>query len=190
MRRSVQYISVRRGATAALFAVGRYSSDLRRAALKFETDILSALPEHRPSDFRQEFSAVDDGEKMVAGKLSDFAGEAGAAVREENLALTEPTGMEEDISGSRMAGCIFVRDAEVQVAERDPGSFAAPPCLQELALKGKQLAKSSARNRRELIFKQPGEMQPSDPNAYQRHKSLPTILKIAKLTRDYTQSDK
>ena len=57
---------------------------------------------------------------MVAGELSDLAGEADAAIGEQDLGLADAAGVEEDLARRRIARGILIAEAEVEIAELDP----------------------------------------------------------------------
>src|SRR5687767_5384512 len=76
---------------------------------------------------------------MVPGELPHLAGEARRSVGEEDLDLREPTRVEQELAGRRIARCVFGADPEVELpAERNPRRLAAPARLHELVLEREQ----------------------------------------------------
>jgi hypothetical protein len=61
-----------------------------------------------------------------------------------------------------MAGVVLVAEAEVEVAQRDPGRLAAPPRLDELLGQGQERSELVARPRRQLGLEARCEAQPRD----------------------------
>ena len=78
--------------------------------------------------------AVDDGQEAVAGELADLAGEQDGVVGKEDLGLADAAGVGQQLAGSRIARGVLVIETEIQVAERDPARFAAPPNIESGAL--------------------------------------------------------
>src|SRR5262245_30298157 len=111
---------------------------------EMDADFLRALPEYQPAERGEEIQAVGDGEKVVPFQLAVLAGEPRLAVREKNFGFADPGGIQQQLAGSWFAGGILGRDVELQVAQRHPGRFAAPPGLDQLVLEGKQGAEGGA----------------------------------------------
>src|SRR5205085_11995550 len=89
---------------------------------------------------------------MVAGELADLAGEADRAIREEDLRLADAAGIEKDLPRCRKARRVFVAEAEIERAERDPvGLTARPDMAQPLAI-GQQALETGAGQRRRLAL--------------------------------------
>src|SRR5437764_13662561 len=78
---------------------------------------------------------------MVAGELADLAGEADRAIREEDLSLADAAGIEEDLPRCRKARRVFVAEAEIERAERDPAGLTAPPDMDQSLAMGSRLSK-------------------------------------------------
>ena len=57
---------------------------------------------------------------MVAGELSDLAGEADAAIGEQDLGLADAAEVEEGLARRRIARGILIAEAEVEIAELNP----------------------------------------------------------------------
>jgi hypothetical protein len=89
-------------------------------------DVLRAIPEHEFAQGAQIFATIHDGEKMVAGKLADFAGKLHGAVREQNFGLAQSAGIKNDFTRGRMACRIFMGQSEIKAAQRNPAALAAP----------------------------------------------------------------
>src|ERR1700753_2752429 len=64
----------------------------------FEDDVLGAVPEHPLAQGRQLLAAHGDGQEVVAGELADLAGEADAAVAEQDFALAQAAGIEDELA--------------------------------------------------------------------------------------------
>ena len=96
--------------------------------------------------------AGNDGEKVISGELADFAGEAGGAVGEENFGFAEATRVEQELTDAGMAGVILEGDAEIEVAQGYPGGFSTPTGMDQLVLKGQQLAECGTGERSILLF--------------------------------------
>src|SRR5437868_10309733 len=89
---------------------------------------------------------------MVAGKLADLAGEADRAIREEDLSLADAAGIEEDLPWCRKARRVFVAEAEIERAERDPAGLTAPPDMDQSLAIGQQALETGAGQRRRLAL--------------------------------------
>src|SRR5216683_3349656 len=97
----------------------------------FENDVLRAFPQDELSKRRQLVGAVLDGREMVAGELSHPASENRSAVGKQDLSLADAAGIEQQLPGGGVARVIFVAEAQLEVAERDPGGLAAPAGLDQ-----------------------------------------------------------
>src|SRR5208282_2730108 len=75
---------------------------------------------------------------MGAGELADLAREAHAAVGEEDFRLADAAGIKEDIAGCGKARVVLERQAEIELAERDPAGFSAPPHMDDALAAGQQ----------------------------------------------------
>src|ERR1700730_5737442 len=103
-----------------------------------ENNLLRTMPEDMLAQRAQLLAPFRDGEKMIARKLTDLAGKANAAVGNENLGLAQPAGVQEDLAGSRIAGLIFIRQAKIEGAERNPAGFPAPSHVDDALAIGQQ----------------------------------------------------
>src|SRR3954454_25328722 len=117
-----------------------------------EHDVLGTLPQRLLAEGAQVLGVLDDGEEVVAGELADDAREQAAAVRQEDLGLAEAAGVEQDLPRRRMARVVLEADADVELAERDPGRLAAPPHVDHLLLERQQLREGGARLRRAILL--------------------------------------
>lgn len=63
---------------------------------------------------------------MVAGQLAHPRVEAARAVRKENFALADVTGVDEQVSRCRVRRVVLEPDVGPMVAERDPRRLSAP----------------------------------------------------------------
>src|SRR5215470_16438185 len=98
-----------------------------------EADILRALPEHGLAECREVFEPGGERDEMVAGELPHLACKMHAAIGEQDLGLADAAGIKDDLAGRRIAGVVFVADAEVEIAERHPHALAAPAHMDHLA---------------------------------------------------------
>src|SRR2546423_3638011 len=103
--------------------------------------------EYAPPHLVELIRAVDDGEEMVAGELSHLRGEHHVAVREDQLCLTDPAWIPQDLAGRRVARVVLESDVELELAERNPAALAAPAAVHELLLVGQQFRERGARLR-------------------------------------------
>ena len=71
---------------------------------------------------------------------------------QEDLGLAEAAGVEQDLAGRRVARVVLEADADVEVAERDPGRLAAPAHVDDLLLERQQLRERLARLGRALLL--------------------------------------
>src|SRR5215211_3242586 len=92
----------------------------RVSRLRLEDHVLGALPQHRPAQIAELLCALGDRQEMVPGQLSDDAGEAGSAVREQDLGLAEPARVEQDLAGRRVARVVLEPEPGLEVPERYP----------------------------------------------------------------------
>ena len=101
-------------------------------------DVLWAFPEHEPADLLEGLSAVDDRREVVARQLAGLASEAGLAVGKEDLRLADAAGVDQQLAKAGIARRVLETDAEVELAERDPGSLARPASLDQLRVERQQ----------------------------------------------------
>jgi hypothetical protein len=103
---------------------------------------------------------------MVAGELSDLAGEADAAIGEQDLGLADAAGVEEELARRRIARGILIAEAEVEIAEPDPARLAAPSHMDQVLLV-RQLARefvAGARGPRRVQARREAERAGGDAN--------------------------
>jgi len=87
---------------------------------------LRPIPKDKFAQGTKIFATVCDGEKMIAGKLADFAGKLYRPVSEQDFGFAQPAGIKNDVAGSRVAGGIFMSQPKVKAAQRDPTALSAP----------------------------------------------------------------
>src|SRR4051812_23279411 len=118
----------------------RHTADTRTSFPSFETNVQGAVPQHVLAERAQPLVALHDREEVVAGELADDAREQRAAVGEQDLRFAEPAGVPEDLAGCRVARRVLglAADADVHVAERNPGGFSAPARVDDLAVERQQ----------------------------------------------------
>jgi hypothetical protein len=142
--------------------VGIEDSDSER----LEGDRLRSLPQGQPAELRQVLGSRDDRQEMVTGELSDLAGEADAAIGEEDLGLADAAGVEQELARRRIARGILVAEAEVEIAERDRARLAAPSHM-DLALPVREHVSefvAGMRRRGALKARREGERAGGDAN--------------------------
>src|SRR5690606_8257395 len=91
-----------------------------RSAFEHEADRLRTFPDDPPADLRQQLSPLDDGEEVVAGKLTHRAGEAGRPVWKQNLRLAIPARIEQDFPGRGIGGSVLDTHPDIEIPERHP----------------------------------------------------------------------
>src|SRR5580692_3949308 len=141
--------------TATPYGIGPSRGRLNR----FEQNVLCAVPQHEFAQRPYLIAAFDDGQKMIAGKLADFAGEADIAIGEQNFSLADAARIENDLAGRGIAGVVLVAQAEVEVAERDPTTFPAPADVNDPFLIRQHAAKFRAGFGRARGFKLRNELE-------------------------------
>src|SRR5688572_28333793 len=86
-----------------------------------EDDRLGAFPQDDAAQLGQLLAALLDRGEVVARQLAHIAGEAGRPVREEDLDLREAAGVEEDLTGRRVAVGVLRAEVELELpAHRHP----------------------------------------------------------------------
>src|SRR5258708_12966303 len=88
-----------------------------------EDDLLSALVENAPTELGQQLVTMVDGREVVTGERPRLAGEAGRAVRKEDLRLADPAGVEQQLTRRRVAGVVLQAKPGPEVAQRHPRTF-------------------------------------------------------------------
>jgi hypothetical protein len=87
---------------------------------------------------------LDHREKVIAGKLSQLAGKAGGPIGEQYLGFTITAGIKEDLSGSWMAGVIFVVNTKLEISKGNPAGLPTPTGMNNLLMVRKKLQEGSA----------------------------------------------
>src|SRR4029079_7412543 len=134
--------AVRERSMPGLYPCGVYRSE------RVEHDLLGALPQRELPEVTQVLVAGGHGEDVVAGELAGHAGEAAVPVREQDLGLAHAAGVDQDLARRRVARGVLGPDAEIEVAERDPGRLAAPPHVDHTVPEGEAPAERLDRLRR------------------------------------------
>src|SRR5258708_27369413 len=104
---------------------------------------MRAFPENFFAEFAQVLAALSNRQEVIASDLTQFAGETGRAIGEEDLRLAIPTRIEQNLTGGRMAGVILKCYAGLPVAQGNPGGFAAPARVDEFVVERQQLLKAA-----------------------------------------------
>src|SRR5689334_5785709 len=81
---------------------------------------------------------------MIPGELADLARKPDRAIRNEKLSFADPAWIQQDLSGRRKARVILIGEAEVELSQRDPARFAAPPHMNDLLTIRQELPKPGA----------------------------------------------
>src|SRR5487761_2349122 len=89
---------------------------------------------------------------MIAGELTNLAGEVHAAIGQQNLGFADAAGIKNDLTRRGKAGVVLIADAEIEIAERHPDPFAAPAYMDSLALERHRPAESRAGLGCQLFF--------------------------------------
>src|SRR5206468_13072802 len=104
----------------------------RPRLLLLEDNILGAFPHHNPAKFPKLLPALYDRQKVVPSQLAHLAGEHRIPVGEQDLGLAVPARIEQYLAGRWTVGVILESYADLEVAERDPGSLSTPARLNDL----------------------------------------------------------
>ena len=123
------------------------------------TSVGRSLAAETSPEVAQMLAPLDDGQEVVAGQLAQLTGEHGGAVGKQDLRLAVSTGIEQDLPRRGVAGVILEAHAHLEVAQRNPGSLAAPAGLNDLVAKRQQRLERRACLRRVLLFKACPERQ-------------------------------
>src|SRR5439155_1392868 len=108
-----------------------------------DVDRLCAFPQRAPPHLPQPTTPSFvgcHGSEVVPGQLAELAREGACAIREEDLALGQLPGVDQQLSWGRMRGVVLVADAHLQVAERNPRGLAAPAAVDEAVGDGQEPA--------------------------------------------------
>src|SRR3954466_16078788 len=95
----------------------------RAALVASKDDVQRAVPQHVLAERAQLIESLEDRQEVVPGELADDRREQRPAVGEEDLGLAQPARVPEHLPGRRMRGGVlgFAVEADVELAERDPG---------------------------------------------------------------------
>src|SRR5215210_2798592 len=135
-----------------------------------EDYVLGPLPEHQLPELAQVLAPAHDGQEVVACQLPDDAGEPRTAVGEEDLRLAVAAGVEEYFAGSGEAGVVLEADADVEVAQRDPGRLPAPTDVDDLVLEGQKPAEGLAGLGSALLLESGGELERTSRDTQLTHR--------------------
>src|SRR5688572_267206 len=91
-------------------------SDRLTSSRRLEADGLSTMPHHPPTQLGQLLPALDDGHDVVSAERSGLAAENGSAVRDQDLGLADPVGMEKDLTRRRALRVVLGADANIEAA--------------------------------------------------------------------------
>src|SRR5206468_11339049 len=127
-----------------------------------KADLRRAPPEDELAEVLQAVVALKDRGEVVARELPHLAPEMRRAGGKQDLGLAHPARVEEQLARPRMARGVLVAEAEVDLAERDPGRLAAPSRLDELRLQRQHVLKGVARLRRRLGLEPGDEAEVAD----------------------------
>src|ERR1700676_5266889 len=89
---------------------------------------------------------------MIACELAHLAGEMHAAIGQQDFSFADAAGIENDLARRWIAGVVFVRDTEIEIAERHPDPLAAPADMDGLAFERHCLAERRAGLRSQLFL--------------------------------------
>src|ERR1700694_2355218 len=141
----------------------------------FESDVLRAFQHDEVADRLQLFGALFDRRKVVARELSDLAREQRRAVREQDLGLADAAGVEQQMSRRRVTRVVLEAEAEIEVAQRDPGGLTAPPRLNEAGPERQHGDELRARCRSPLPLLASSDPQLGDPDPQAGHAAMATL---------------
>src|SRR4029077_18991435 len=110
---------------------------------------------------------------MISGELPDLAGEAHAAIGQQDFGLADAARIQDDFTRRRIAGLVFVAKSEVEIAERDPACLPAPAHVDDPLTVGQHRAKFGAGLRRAFCFEACNELEATCLDAYTLHDQLP-----------------
>ena len=102
---------------------------------------------------------------MIAGELSQLAGETLAAVGKEKFSFAEFSGVQENVAARRVACRILEIEPKIEIAQRYPDGFAAPARVNDLVGKREQGKKACAGFWRQDFFEPANELIRSGLNA-------------------------
>src|SRR5262249_60751531 len=93
-----------------------------------------------------------DRQEMVASELADLAREPHGAISQQDLRFADAARVEQDLPRRREARRVFVPEAEIERAKRDPAGFAAPPDMDQPLAIGQEALETGAGLRRRLAL--------------------------------------
>src|SRR6266852_5781340 len=113
---------------------------------------------------------------MVASELADLAGEANAAIGDEDLGLADASRVDNDLAGCREARVVLVVEAKIKIAERDPARLAAPAHMDDALAIGQEAGELRAGLRRRRAFEARGEAERAGGDANRLHGALSSAV--------------
>ncbi len=117
-----------------------------------EDDLFRAFPKDLPTQGSQIVRSFGNGKEMVAGQLTDFAGEADPAIGEQNLGLADAARVKQDLTRCWETGVVFETQAQIERAEGDPAGLATPSNMDDAFPIRQQTAKFGAGKGGSLIL--------------------------------------
>src|ERR1700722_7931082 len=146
-----------------------------------EADFLRTLPQHGLPQRGQILQTRGQGNEMIARELAHLAGEMHAAIGQQDFGFADTTGIENDLAGRWIAGVVFVRDTEIEIAERHPDPLAAPADMNSLAFERHGLAERRAGLRSQLFLESRVEGEVSGVDNELAHLLNPAIIERVSL---------
>src|SRR5713226_5232076 len=113
---------------------------------------------------------------MVASELADLAGEANAAIGDEDLGLADAARVDNDLAGRREARVVLVAEAKIKIAERDPARLAAPAHMDDALAIGQEAGELRAGLRCRYAFEARGEAERAGGDANRLHGALSSAV--------------
>src|SRR4051812_17780241 len=110
---------------------------------------------------------------MIPCQQTRFAAELRAAIGNQYFGFAHAAWVQENLPGQRINGGILRRQTHVEAPQRHPGGFTAPPDVEQLFVKRKQLQECCARQRRFRCLETPGEPEWPGGNYEVGHTNLP-----------------
>src|SRR3954447_16766023 len=109
---------------------------------------------------------------MVSGELTHLACKAYAAIGEQDFGLADAAGIKDDLSGRGIARVVLVGNGEVEIAERQPDSLAAPAHMDRLALERHRRTERRHGLRRQFLLEPGVEQKLAGADNQFLHRSL------------------
>jgi len=97
--------------------------------------------------------ALANRQEMIARELTHLAREPAPTVSQKQFGFAEPAGIEEELTGRRIAGRVFETEAEIGIAEGYPAAFPVPAYVYNLLLVWQQAQEAFAGFRCGILLK-------------------------------------